>query len=198
MTRNTRDSDVVLMRPDRARMTIPIHETPTACAGAAASYVLRRIAYRAGTYAPGIDEAIFLELHAAARGHSIVDVERWIAERSGRLDELGYGLCARKVASPMHELVTWIERGVGYRGAVLSTSYARLYPHRTSTEAADAIVHAVGLASEGCEAGGDGALVMIDPWSRTGATCGRIHPALEQANRDRDRAALALFWRGWA
>jgi hypothetical protein len=98
----------------------------------------------------------------------------------------------------MSDIALWVERGVGYRGAVLATSYARLHPHRSSTEAGDVIVHAVGLLNEGCEAGGDGKLVMIDPWSPTGTTRGRIHPALELAHCDRERAALLFHWRAWA
>jgi hypothetical protein len=192
-----RDSDVVLQRPGSERVAIDVHETPTACAGAATSYVLRRIASRAGAYAPGIDEAIFLELHAAGHGHAVDDVARWFAARSPVLDELGYPLRAHRVGWTVPDLAVWIAAGRGYRGAVLATSYARLHPQHPAIEAGDVIAHAVGLTCEGCEAGGDGTLVMIDSWSRTGAMRGRVHPALELAHRDRELAALLFHWRGW-
>jgi hypothetical protein len=188
----------LILRPGRARAAIPIHETPTSCAGAAASYVLRRVAYRAGAYAPGIDDALFSELHETYHGRRIDDVERWFADRSRELDDLGYRLHAQRGAWSMSDIARWVERGFGHRGAVLATSYARLHPHRSSAEAGDVIAHAVGLASEGCEAGGDGKLVTIDPWSPTGTMRGRIHPALEAAHRDRDCAALLVYWRSWA
>lgn len=195
MASRMRDSGVVLQRLRSGHAAIPVHETPTACAGAVASYVLRRIAYRAGAYAPGLDEAIFLELHATEHGHVVDDVERWFAARSVALDELGYPLRCQRVAWSLPELAMWIEQGIGHRGAVLATSYARLHPHRAGAEAGEVIAHATGLTWEECEAGRESELVMIDPWSRAGSTRGRAHAALELACRD--RAALLLHWRGW-
>lgn len=177
---------------------IPVPETPTACAGAAASYVFRRIASRAGgAYAPGIDEAIFLELHLARHGRGLDDVATWLAARSQALDERGYRLDGHRLTWTVPEIVRWVAGGRGYRGAVLATSYARLQPHGSATEAGEVIAHAVGLASEGYEDGGAGELVMIDPWSRTGNPTEHPLAVLELAHRERDGAALLLHWRGW-
>ena len=46
-------------RPEDVRVTIPVFHTYTSCPGSAAAFLLRRIAYRAGAYAPGIQEYIF-------------------------------------------------------------------------------------------------------------------------------------------
>ena len=45
--------DVVLQGPEDIRFLVPIFHTANACCGAATAYLLRRIAYRAGAYAPG-------------------------------------------------------------------------------------------------------------------------------------------------
>src|SRR4051794_14640647 len=57
--------DVVLQRPEDVRFLVPVFHTHTACAGAATAYLLRRIAYRAGAYAPGIQEHMFHELNTS-------------------------------------------------------------------------------------------------------------------------------------
>ena len=68
--RSPGDDDVVLERPQDSRVAIPVFHTQSQCAGSAAAYLLRRIAYRAGAYAPGIQEYVFFELsnHAVAGG----------------------------------------------------------------------------------------------------------------------------------
>ena len=53
-----------------------------ACCGAATAYLLRRIAYRAGAYAPGIQELIFHELNTSREGGTIEKVQRWFNSRS--------------------------------------------------------------------------------------------------------------------
>jgi hypothetical protein len=188
----TRDHDNT--RPASVRAAMPVHETPTACAGAVASYVLRRIAYRAGAYAPGIDDATFFELHATGHGRTHGTVERWFLARSPELDALGYRLHCRRVSWALPELAHWVLQGRGYRGAVLATSYARLHPGKPGRDASNAIAHAVGLTSEPRQLDGDDALVMIDPWSR--ATKSHVHPSLELAHCD--RVTLLCHWRGWA
>ena len=181
------------------RIAIPVFETPTACAGAAAAYVLRRVAYRAGAYAPGIHEAIFDELHTPRAGAALDDVQRWFADRVAALGDLGYRLQCRRVAEPTALLLAWVQAGCGYRGAVLATRYETLHPTRAaSVQAGQAIAHAVGVANQGREAGGDGSLVMIDPWSRTDERRGPIHPELATAHGEREHDALAIYWVGWS
>jgi hypothetical protein len=194
-----RDDDcVVRAMPDRVRLAIPVFETPTACAGAVGSYALRRIAYRAGAYAPGIDEAIFHELHTPREGGTLDDLDVWLTRRTPVLQALGYRLDHRAVTAPLPELLAWIVEGRGYRGAVLATSYEILHPTEPCTGAGEAIRHAVGITVEGGEAGGDGHLVMIDPWPRTGERRQAVAPALERAHRERAHHAIALHWIGWS
>jgi hypothetical protein len=172
-----------------ARLVIRMCETPTACAGAAASYVLRRTACCAGAFAPGIHESIFHELHSARYGRTIDDVERWLADRAAALHLLGYGFACRRVASPTRDLLAWIEGGGGYRGAVLATSYEALHPSDVpGGEVGGAVVHAIGVVSEG------GDITTIDPWSRAGGLRRGVDPQLERAHADRGHQALELRW----
>ena len=92
--------DVVLQRPEDLHFSVPVFHTVNACCGAATAYLLRRIAYRAGAYAPGIQEHIFHELNTTREGGTIDKVQRWFSSRSSSLGALGYRLQMRRVAVP--------------------------------------------------------------------------------------------------
>jgi hypothetical protein len=160
-------------------------KTPTACAGATASYVLRRIAFRAGAFAPGIDECIFRELHAVQNGRTIDEVEHWLAERTRSLVQLGYRLSYRRIVSPTTELIAWVNAGRGYRGAGVPTS------HHVD------VLRTVGLVIEN-EPSRDPELVLIDPWPRSTEIRRKPDADLEAAHRECNYEALALHWIGWA
>jgi hypothetical protein len=194
---NARDTDIGIARTGM-RVEIPIHLTPTACAGAAASYVLRRIAYRAGAYAPGIDDVVFSELHAAEHGRTIDDVQRWFADRSRALDALGYRFEARRYAGSTPQLAAWVAGGRGHRGGVLATSYAVLHSQPSGSDAGEVIAHAVGLTYEDGGDSEEARLVMTDPWSRRPEPKQCFHSALEWAHRERDCATYLVHWRGWS
>ncbi len=159
------------------------------CAGAATSYVLRRIAYRAGTFAPGIDDAIFRELHSIRHGHGIDNVERWLATRASELDALGYRLRGQRTVIPTTELAAWVDAGCGYRGAVVPTSAHGFH-------IGNATRHAVGLAIES-RGDGESELAMIDPWPPVGGALEPSDPAFDRARRECSYDALALHWGGW-
>jgi len=196
--------DVVLQRPEDVRFLVPVFHTPTACAGAATAYVLRRIAYRAGAYAPGIQEQIFHELHTSSEGGSIEKVQRWFAVRVASLHELGYRLQCRRVATPTAAILDWVRSGRGYRGAMLPTNYKRLNPAPGSAGkdvADDSVPHAVGVTIDRLESTADEDLVMIDPWPGvTGGARdrGKVPGVIEQAHRDRNFHALVYYWVGWS
>src|SRR5690349_16775338 len=123
------DDDVVAQRPEDRRVQIPVFHTPTAAPGAAAAFLLRRIAYRAGAYAPGIQEYIFFPLtNQPTMGGSIDAVQRWFGSHVGDLQELGYRLNARRVAEPTATVLEWVKSGQGYRGALLPTTHKKLHP----------------------------------------------------------------------
>jgi hypothetical protein len=196
--------NVVLQRPEDVRFLVPVFHTPTACPGAVTAYLLRRIAYRAGAYAPGIQEHIFHELHTSSEGATIERVQRWFAVRVSSLHELGYRLQCRRVATPTGAILEWIRAGRGYRGAMLPTSYKRLHPAPGSAGkdvADDSVAHAVGVTIDRLEPTGDEDLVMIDPWPGVigGARDrGTVSPAIEAAHRDRSFHALVYYWVGWS
>ena len=192
-----RDDDVVLQNPEDYRVTIPIFHTQTACAGAAAAYLLRRIAYRAGAYAPGIQEYVFFDLaNHSGMGGTIDAVQRWFSGRLGDLQELGYRLNARRVAEPTPTILDWVKAGVGYRGALIPTTYRRLHP----TEP-EQVAHAVGITVDRLDPKKDEELIMVDPWP--GTTNGArdrsaIPSALEAAHRDHKFNAIIFYWTGWS
>ena len=171
-------------------------DTPAACPGIATSFVLHCIAHHAGTFAPKIHAAILDEPRGARNGSSLTAVERWFTGRGRMLHWLGYHLRCRRMASPTHDLVAWLEAGGGYRGAVLAISHERLHPG-AGAPPGDAAVHAVGLVLEAGEAGGAARAVMFDPWSQAIDAAG-IPLALDLAHADRDYQTLAFHWIGWS
>jgi hypothetical protein len=193
--------DVVLQRPEDVRFLVPVFHTPSACPGAVTAYVLRRIAYRAGAYAPGIQEHVFFELNSSREGGSIEKVQRWFTVQQGMLHQLGYRLQCRRVATPTPAILDWVRAGRGYRGAMLPTSYAKLHkPGAAGDIAADNVSHAVGITIDRLDSKADEDLVMIDPWPgvKGDPERGKVPPAIEGAHRDRNFHALVYYWAGWS
>ena len=197
--------DVVLQRPEDVRFLVEVFHTPTACAGAATAYLLRRIAYRAGAYAPGIQEYIFHELNTGREGGSLEKVQRWFTGRVSSLHELGYRLQCRRVTTPTAAILDWVRAGRGYRGAMLPTTYKKLHPiPGTAGETVfpeDAVPHAVGITIDRLDARADEDLVMIDPWPGVkgdGNDRGKVSTNLESAHRDHYFHALVYYWVGWS
>lgn len=176
-----------MQRPEERRLVLPVFKTRTTCCGSAAGYLLRRIAYRAGSYAPGIHDDIFRELDTLPNGASIDHVVHWFERRGPVLDELGYRLrCACVVMSPT-ALLAWIREGRGYRGAVMS-----LRP------GADVPTHAVGVTSERVAPTSEDELVMVDPWRGAARDRMGAPPPSAFSHHEHDEATLALHWVGWS
>jgi len=196
--------DVVLQRPEDVRFLVPVFHTPTACPGAATAYLLRRIAYRAGAYAPGIQEQIFHELHTSSEGATIERVQRWFNVRVASLHELGYRLQCRRVATPTNAILEWVRTGRGYRGAMLPTNFKRLHPAPGSagkSVADDSVAHAVGVTIDRLDPNSEEDLVMIDPWPGVlgePRDRGPVPATIEAAHRDRSFHALVYYWVGWS
>jgi hypothetical protein len=196
--------NVVLQRPEDVHFLVPVFHTPTTCPGAATAYLLRRIAYRAGAYAPGIQEHIFHELHTSSEGGTIERVQRWFAVRVSSLHELGYRLQCRRVATPTNAILEWVRAGRGYRGAMLPTNFKRLHPVPGSAGkdvADDSVAHAVGVTIDRLDPASDEDLVMIDPWPGVLGEArdrGPVPATIEAAHRDRSFHALVYYWVGWS
>ena len=196
--------DVVMQGPEDIRFLVPIFHTSSACCGAATAYLLRRIAYRAGAYAPGIQESMFHELNTSRDGGAIENVQRWFAGRVGSLHELGYRLQCRRVAMPTAALLDWVKAGKGYRGAMMPTEFGTLHPEPGGGGAnvlGDTVAHAVGITIDRLDAKTDEQLVMIDPWPGVvgGAPDrGKVSAAIEPAHRARGYHALVYYWVGWS
>lgn len=197
--------DVVPQRPEDVRFLVPVFHTSQACPGAVAAYMIRRIAYRAGAYAPGIQEAMFHELNTVGSGSTLDKVQRWHASRSGMLQHLGYRVQARRSAISTPHLLEWIAAGKGHRGALLSTSFKRLHPEpgmAGEDAPMDVPSHAVGVTVDRLDEKSEEGLVMVDPWPGViGAPPDRTkvpEERLETAHRDRYFHAIAFYWVGWA
>jgi len=195
--------DVVLQRPEDVRFLVEVFHTPSACAGAATAYLLRRIAYRAGAYAPGIQEQIFHELNTSREGGTIERVQHWFTARVSSLHELGYRLQCRRVATPTSAILDWVRAGRGYRGAMLPTTYNKLHAPNAagSTIAGEHLPHAVGITIDRLDAKADEDLVMIDPWPGFVGDAkdrGKVPAALESAHKDKNFHALVYYWTGWS
>jgi hypothetical protein len=197
-------NDVVLQRPEDVRFLVPVFHTWTACPGAVTAYLLRRIAYRAGAYAPGIQEHVFHELNTSREGGSIEKVQRWFNGRVSMLHELGYRLQCRRVATPTPAVLDWVRAGKGYRGAMLPTSYKKLHPlpGAAGQDAPDDVTaHAVGVTIDRLDSKLDEELVMIDPWPGVKGDArdrGKVSAAIDAAHRDRNYHSLVYFWSGWS
>jgi len=195
--------DVVLQRPEDVRFLVPVFHTPHACPGAATAYLLRRIAYRAGAYAPGIQEIIFHELNTDREGGTLERVQRWFGSRVSNLHELGYRLLCRRVATPTPAILEWVRAGRGYRGAMLPTSFLKIHP-KPGAAGKDVppenVGHAVGLTIDRLDQKSDEDLVMIDPWPGFAGERDRcnVPPQLESAHRDKNFHALVYYWVGWS
>ena len=186
--------DVVLQRPEDMRLVLPIVHSAGACAGAATAFLLRRIAYRAGAYAPGLQEHLFHELTTARAGGSLEAVQGWFGARQGDLHQLGYRLLARRVAERTPTILDWVAEGKGYRGAMLRTQYQNLHP--TSP---DEVSHAVGVIVDRVEPSAPEGLMMVDPLPGISARDRvAVPPTLEVAHRLRDYQGLIVFWSGWS
>jgi len=177
-----------------------VPHSSTACAGAASAFLLRRIAYRAGAYAPGIQEQLFHEVTTPQSGTSVETVADWFKRRVSDLQEIGYRFSARRVAERTPGILAWVREGSGYRGAVLPATYGRLHPGIDSGEGGDILPYAIGLAFDRIDGAPKDDLVMVDPWPGMGGGRDRcpVHPALEAAHRDRSYHAIIFYWAGWS
>ena len=146
--------------------------------GAVTAYVLRLISFRAGAYAPGIHEHWFDELATAGGAGDLETVRRWFARREDALRELGYRTHVRAVAIPTCELITWVARGRGYRGAIVAQASGP-----------------VAIAVDRLEPEGDDRLLVIAP------TDGEPECRPAPAALERDAApcaGLEIYWSGWS
>ena len=200
--------DVVLQQPEDVRFLVPVFHTSNACPGAVTAYLLRRIAYRAGAYAPGIQEHLFHELNTSREGGTIEKVHRWFNGRMTLLHQLGYRLQCRRVALQTPALLDWVRAGKGYRGAMLPTEYKHIHPEPNASGLdvlGDGVSHAVGLTMDRLDPKDrDEELVMIDPWPGVPAVVKdpkdrtSVHPKLDAAHKARQYHALVYFWTGWS
>jgi len=190
--------DAVPIKPEDLRVVLPVVHSSTACAGAVAGFLLRRIAYRAGAYAPGIQEFLWHELGTPRYGRTVDAVGSWMVSHAQDLHGLGYRLLGRRVMGERTDaILAWVREGKGYRGAVLATDYRRMHP----AEGQQPIEHAVGVTIDRVDAKSAEDLVMVDPWpgTKNGARDrGAVPPQLESAHRSNKYAALIIYWAGWS
>jgi hypothetical protein len=167
--------------------------TRTACAGAAAAFVLRRLGRAAGSYVPGrhgIIDRVLRELSTEEEGRDVTRVARWFAVRTAELARLGHRCGARLVAFRTPAILDWVAAGKGHRGAVLITSGEVLHP-RAGIRAP----HALAVTFDSRERGSG--LVGMDPWPGIGQVA-PLPRQLEEAHRRCLHRAFLLYSYGWS
>jgi hypothetical protein len=184
-----------LVDEDNATLVIRLESSSDSAAGAVAAYLLRRLAARAGAYAPGIQENLFYEIAQNANGSNLDKVERWIASNSGKLSVLGYQFLCRRVAAATEDVIGWIEEGKGYRAAILAVDGTRLYGNE-STSSSHAVALLIndataGIADKKVESG----LLMADAWPGI-ARFTRPPRTLDRAHLAYKYGTLLLSWTG--
>ena len=186
--------DVVLQGPDDMRVRVPVFHTVSACAGAVTACVLRRIAYHAGAYAPGIQEVLFHDLTTERAGHLVRGVQGWMDAHRDGFHRMGYRLYHRWCTDPTDKLAAWVRDGRGYRAATLATDYDIFHPGNQNP-----VEHAVGLCIDRLPGGREDELVMIDPWPGAGRPdTSEIPENLDTARRTQKFVALMFYWVGWS
>ena len=196
MNSGSQRDDVVLQGPDDVRVRVPVVHTTTACPGAVSAFLLRRIAYRAGAYAPGIQEVLFHDLTTQMSGGYLNKVRGWMDANCDAFHKLGYRFYHRWAAEPTEKLAAWVRDGRGYRGAAVATEYSLIHPQ---DNAVAGIEHAVGIAMDRLPGGRDDQTVMIDPWPGAGNPDTVPLPSnLDSARRTNKFNALLFFWVGWS
>lgn len=203
---NVEKDDAIPQKPEAFHLLVPVFHTVNACPGAVTAHLLRRIAYRAGAYAPGIQEQMFHELNTASDGGTLESVQNWFVQRSKKLAQLGYRLQCKRASVPTPALLDWVKAGKGYRGAMLRTNFKRLHPAPNAGGTSvleDVVAHAVGLTVDRLDPATDSPeeLVMIDPWPGIGGDArdrDQISPHLEIAHKERGFQSLLYYWIGWS
>ncbi|MCG8420140.1 MAG: hypothetical protein MJE77_19595 [Proteobacteria bacterium] len=184
------------MEEAKGKLVIRLESSRSSSAGAAAAYLMRRLAARAGSYAPGIQEHLFYEIGQRFNGVGLEQVERWIQAHSDTLSTLGYYILARRVSVPTDAVKEWTARGNGYRAAILMTDGTTL--HNDSSLSTS---HAVGLTvndstSGVADAAPKNGLLMVDPWPGL-AKFSNPPATLDRAHRAHKYRALLLYWAGY-
>jgi len=180
---------------EKGKLVIRLESSELSPAGAAAAYLLRRIAARAGSYAPGIQEHLFYEMGQRSNGVSLDQVQTWVKAHSSDLSNLGYYILVRPLAAPTVGIKRWVAEGAGYRAAILATDGARLHQDKKLTG-----THAVGLTVHDATSGIDdeslgNGLLMVDAWP--GKTKFSSPPAtLDVAHRAQKYRTLLMYWSG--
>ena len=189
----------MLQRPEDVRVAITVQHSQTATAGAAAAYLLRRIAYRAGSYAPGIQEQLFFEMQGYIVGRSIESVAEWFKGCVGGFQEIGYRFSARRVAERTAGILAWVREGAGYRGAVIPAAYKKLHPGAPSGPEGDITPYAIGLGVDRIDGAAKDDVAVVDPWPGVGKPDRvAVPPLLDAAHREGNYHALIFYWAGWA
>jgi hypothetical protein len=157
---------------------------------------MRRIAYRAGAYAPGIQEFMFHDLNSARSGHELPRVQRWLETRLGEFHRMGYRLHYRWCAEPIDRLAAWVRAGRGYRGAIVLTDFDTLHPSSVKL-LTKPLEHALGIVVDRPEHGDE--LVMVDPWPGPGNPDRMpVRDDLDDARVIKKLNGLIFFWIGWS
>lgn len=186
------------MQDEQSKLLIPVETTRSACAGAAAAYLMRRVAARAGSYAPGIQEHLFFQLARRPVGASLDSVMSWFHDQGRTLTSLGYYILTRRIAARTEQLAAWVQDGEGYRAAVLAVDGRALYAARRSEgDAVGLLFHDPTSGIADSAALQSKRVAMVDPWPDVD-TFASPPDTLDGAHRQKKYGAVLLYWSGYA
>ncbi|HUS63011.1 MAG TPA: hypothetical protein VMZ28_00665 [Kofleriaceae bacterium] len=175
-----------------APATIEMEVTRTACAGAAAAYLVRKLGKQSGTYNAPLVDRLLQDLNSNRQGEDLSMVAHWFAGRTSELARIGHRIGARLVAFRTATILDWVAAGAGHRGAVLMTSGELLHPG-SGIEAP----HAIAVTCDQTRRPGRDALMAMDPWPGMGKMS-TLPATLEKAHKRCLNRAFLLYSYGWS
>lgn len=182
----------------KGKLRIRIDSSRDSSAGASAAYILRRLAARAGAYAPGIQEYLFYEIAMNNNGSNLDKVELWLQRQSQKLSYLGYQILAKRTAAPSEGIKNWVEEGMGYRAAVMAVNGKVLYGDKSAPE-----YHAIGLIRHDETSGIDDQFeldhgaVLVDAYPNR-PRFDKVPDKLAKAHFAFKYQTILIFWAGYS
>ena len=175
-----------------APATIEVEVTRTACAGAAAAYLVRKLGKHSGIYNYPLVDRLLHELNNARLGEDVTMVAHWFEGRTAELARIGHRVGARLIAFRTPTVLDWVASGSGHRGAVIMTAGGLLHPG-SGIETP----HAIAVTCDQSRRPGRDALMAMDPWPGMGKMSS-LPATLEKAHKKCLNRALLLYSYGWS
>ncbi len=105
---------------------VSITKCLTQCEGAAAAYILRRLAHALNAYNPSRQERLFFDIER--NGSSLEAIVGWSMAQKSTLQSMGLTISAKRTTLKTDIVLQWVAEGKGNRAAILATAAKHLHP----------------------------------------------------------------------